>query len=199
MRRAVEARQCRDIALNAGLCALPCLYIAFAMCLALALYGFLQPTRYPNPGVAAVEVSSGAVPFVLAPELEARSRGESIQQPDGSVSRLFSQGADALALGTEPRVEGKSGVEKRRNRMRPDRPNNTADLIQMRLAQPRARDTTDYPAQASFGSYRAGGNNRARGNYSGWDNYRAWDDYHAGSSYQPRSSRQPLSGYQSRH
>jgi hypothetical protein len=200
VRRAFEDQRWSENALNAGLCALSCLYFSCAACLALALYDLLQPVRHPNPGIPAVELSSGAVPFVLAMKPEARSPGDSIQQSDGSTSKLCSHGTDALDdLAIELCVEKRGDAEKRPNKpVRLDRASNTADLKRTRRAQLRALDTTtDYAAQAAFASYGAWGGNKSRGNHSGWDNYPVWDSYRVGGSYQPRGGRQ--SGFQSRH
>jgi hypothetical protein len=114
------------------------LYCAVAACFALVLYYLMQPSRLPNPGMAAHKRSPSTVSYVelLRSEREAAKREVRLElEPETT-------GAATQALEVKPEAKKAKAQSTSQSRTRPARP------------QPPLPDTTHYAQEPFFGSYR---------------------------------------------
>ena len=126
----------RDNGAAAALALHLCVYCAVAACFALALYYLMQPTRLPNPGMAAHKPSPRAVDYVelLRSEREAAKRDvrfEPEPETTGAAERQV----------PEMKPDVKKAPASRPSRPRPVR-------------RPQPAEPTTFVQQPSFGGYR---------------------------------------------
>jgi hypothetical protein len=116
-----------------------CLYCAVAACFALILYYFMQPTRLPNPGMAAHKRSPSTVSYVelLRSEREAANREVRVEPEPETTGAATRQASDV-----KPETKKAKGQSTSQTRPRPPR------------RQPQSPDTTHYAQEPSFGAYR---------------------------------------------
>ena len=112
------------------------LYCAVATCFALVLYYLMQPSRLPNPGMAAHMRSPSTVSYVelLRSEREAATR-EVRLEPEPETTGAATRQAP------EVKPETKKAKAHSTTRSRPAR-------------QQQSPDTTHYAQEPSFGAYR---------------------------------------------
>ena len=114
------------------------LYCAIAACFALVIYFLMQPTRLPNPGMAAHKPSPTTLNYVeaLRSEREAAKRNVRLEPEPETTGAATRQVDDVKPETKKPKTQTTS-----QSRTRPAR----------RQQQP---DTTHYAQQPFFGGYR---------------------------------------------
>jgi hypothetical protein len=118
-----------------------CVYCAVGGLFALVLYYLMQPTRLPNPGVAALKASPTTISYVewLRSEREAAKRGALMRDVKVEPEPETTGAAARQAPEAKPEVKKPKTVQAQR-RTRPAR-------------QPPPDETTRYAQQPSFGGY----------------------------------------------
>ena len=116
-----------------------CVYCAVGACFALALYYLMQPTRLPNPGMAAHKPSPTTLNYVeaLRSEREAAKRNVKLEPEPETTGAATRQVDDVKPETKKPKTQTTS-----QSRIRPAR------------RQQQQPDTTHYAQQPFFGGYR---------------------------------------------
>jgi hypothetical protein len=116
-----------------------CVYCAVAACFALALYYLMQPTRLPNPGMAAHKPSPRAVNYVelLRSEREAAKRDVRME-PEPETTGASARQTPEVKPDTK---KAKAQTAQSRNRARTVR-------------RPQPTEPMGYAQQPFFGGYR---------------------------------------------
>jgi hypothetical protein len=117
------------------------LYCAIAACFALVIYFLMQPTRLPNPGMAAHKPSPTTLNYVeaLRAEREAAKRNVRLEPEPETTGAATRQVDDEKPETKKPKTQTTS-----QSRTRPAR----------RQQQQQQPDTTHYAQQPFFGGYR---------------------------------------------
>jgi hypothetical protein len=117
------------------------LYCAIAACFALVIYFLMQPTRLPNPGMAAHKPSPTTLNYVeaLRSEREAAKRNVRLEPEPETTGAATRQVDDEKPETKKPKTQTTS-----QSRTRPAR----------RQQQQQQPDTTHYAQQPFFGGYR---------------------------------------------
>lgn len=114
-----------------------CLYFAVAACFGLVLYYLMQPTRLPNPGMAAHTSSPSPVSYaaMLRAEREAAQRDLKVEPPPETTGAAERQTPDAKPDVRKPKAQATTS---NRSRTRPVR-------------RPQPAEPTTYAQQPFFG------------------------------------------------
>jgi hypothetical protein len=115
------------------------LYCAVAACFALVLYYVMQPSRLPNPGMAALKRSPSTISYVelLRSEREAAKREVRLEPEPETTGAATRQAPDV-----KPETKKAKAQSTNPSRTRPA------------PRQPPLPDTTHYAQEPSFGAYR---------------------------------------------
>jgi hypothetical protein len=114
------------------------LYCAVAACFALVFYYLMQPTRWPNPGVAAQNASPRMVNYIELLRSERATAERDVSFRDVRVEPETTGAATAPE--TKPEAKKvKASTGQSRTRLAP---------------RPKPIDGTSYAAEPSFGAYR---------------------------------------------
>ena len=115
-------------------------YCAVAACFALALYYLMQPTRLPNPGMAAHEPSPSTTSYaaVLRAEREAAKRNVKVEVEPETTGAAAPQAPDVKPDAKKAKAQGRTSGQ---SRTRPAR-------------RPQPADPTTFAQQPFFSGHR---------------------------------------------
>ena len=102
-------------------------YCAVAACFALALYYLMQPTRLPNPGMAAYKPSPSTTGYaaLLRAEREAAKRGVKVELEPETTGAAAPQAPDVKPDAKKAKAQGRTSGQSRTRparRPQPDEP-----------------------------------------------------------------------------
>ena len=125
------------------------LYCAVAAFFALVMYYLMQPTRFPNPGMAALKSSPATVSYLelLRSEREAAQRSAKFKLEPETTGAVTREASDVKPEAKKPKKMNQSGTH-----AVPKNTNQSRTRPQRRQEQP--PDTTHYAEQRSFSGYR---------------------------------------------
>jgi hypothetical protein len=123
------------------------LYCAVAALFALVVYYLMQPTRFPNPGMAAHKSSPVTVSYVevLRSEREGAQRAIKFEPEPETIGATTGEIPDAKPQAKKPKNTSQSRTHPVRRQQQP-RP--------VRRQQQQPPDTTHYAQQLFFSGYR---------------------------------------------
>jgi hypothetical protein len=163
-----------DRGLGAGLASYLFIFCALVGLSGFELYQALQPTRYPNPGLPAQELSG----IGELRELQFRNDGKS------SIMPTF-----ASAIEPKEKTIGEAALQPTKPK-KIDHATTRVGSKRTRAVQRRPRNPgMAYAAQPFPGSYRPWGSDQSWSNYRPSDGAQAWGGYRAWGSYQTSRGR----------